>query len=767
MAIIEEVPAFPQEEAPKKEQDISIEDWYADVYKKFGLTKEYLEEAYKESIRDTEELYKLLEEAGSDDFLDLDIPVEVPVFHGLHSIRNADIIEDKLYLDEEKQVLRYSYLSKYEGNSRNEATILLNQNDNRLSDIITQLPYGLIDKQATGIGATHLEMISKRNSIIVVPTRALGENKCAKDPNKFLYVGTKRIANKVTSDDEIKRYLNNSDIEFKKIIVVADSLKKVIDNIEHLGIDVYRDYFLMVDEIDTIQSDNHYRPQLSNVIDYYYRFKLQRRALVSATVKEFSHPQLKNEPLTTIKRVEPLKRDIKLKYTNNINQLLSEEIVNVSIQHPDDKMLIAYNSLTDIQAVIVLLSDEIKNKCGILCSETNYTDDRIEQQFRAEITPEDELSHQIVFMTCAYFAGLDIKDRCHLITVSSIQYNYTILPINRMTQIAGRCRNGVLSDTIIYNTYEVPFYTLNAYKNQLIAKAERVVSYLNEADKFKQGDEEIKELFNRIEDAILEKAEASIFKGKPIPLTRRNIDNEFKINYFNIDVLNEQMLTYSQLYSKENSLYSVLRKSHDVRHEEKLFEDIVQETSRDISDEVKIERVKKCIEDIVNTNPLNIKVLDYKIRQARDFEKEYYKRVKYLYKYININTLNKKLLEICTQNIVPYKNFKNAVYFWALDDDHSFKKLIIGDFKIGEKYSKDKIKSKLDIRINDFLLIRRDISRSTLVTFFKSIIDYTYTGGEYLVKGYTPKLLKELEITRNPIHTRIPEGTPIDKLFKI
>lgn len=257
----------------------------------------YLEEAYRDSLVESSKLYH---EANSDDLLDLDIPVAIPLFDGLHSIRNADIRKEKLYLDEEKKDIRYSYKNKEDGNIKNEATILLNSNE-KLFDVITQLPYGLIDKQATGIGATYSEMHSKRNSIIVVPTRALGENKCGNNPN-YLYIGTQRLSRSVTTDIEIKNYLNNSAIEFKKIIVVADSLKKLIDNILDLNIDVYREYFLMVDEIDTIQADNHYRPQLSNVIDYYYRFKLQRRALVSATVKEFSYPKLKREPLTTIKK---------------------------------------------------------------------------------------------------------------------------------------------------------------------------------------------------------------------------------------------------------------------------------------------------------------------------------------------------------------------------------------------------------------------------------------------------------------------------------
>ena len=777
MAIIEEVPAFPQEEAPKKEQDISIEDWYADVYKKFGLTKEYLEEAYKESIRDTEELYKLLEEAGSDDFLDLDIPVEVPVFHGLHSIRNADIIEDKLYLDEEKQVLRYSYLSKYEGNSRNEATILLNQNDNRLSDIITQLPYGLIDKQATGIGATHLELhYSQRNSIIVVPTRALGENKCAKDPDNFLYVGTKSVVNKVTSDNDIKKYLNDPTkgiekiadptVKFKKIVVVANSLWRVIKALEAINVDVYREYYLMIDEVDSIQLDNHFRPELSDVIDYYHKFKLQRRALVSATVKEFSDPELKSEPLTTIKRSEPKRRDITLLHTNNINKLLSIEIERISKGNPLDKILIAYNSVTDILEVISKLSDDIKSKCGVLCSEMSY--DKVGSSLQASIDNEDKLSHDIVFMTCAYFAGIDIKDRCHLITVSSKRYGYTLLPLNKITQIHGRCRSGIRSDIIIYNTLKEPFKYWNNYKESLIFKATNVIELLDAANNIKRKSENLQEVFNRIEPVIIREAGEVFFSNNVIPLTRKTIDDKKVVSYFNIDYLYEQMATLSLLYSHVDSLKNQLKKEgHTINlgSKEVIFEeDENTNNSNKYSDEVIRMKVQNCINDIAHTSPLNDEVLDYKISHSKDIERRYYERFKELYRYIERGKLNEKLLDICTEDKRAYRSFKNAVCFWALEDNHPFKLLIKSYFLEGEKYSSQEIGVAISDIIKDQLFIIKKYGNKTYTNFFTSLLDWSHTQNKYRIRGYTPKQLRELGVT-NPLIT-ISFDEPITKYIE-
>ena len=771
MSIIEEIPLFPQEEDNSENKD-------SDLEKESGLTKEYLEEAYKEGVELVE---YLCNEAESNDFLDWDLPVSFSIDGDTHSIRNAEIRVEKLYLDEEESHIRYTYKNKTDGNVRNEAIILLNNDDRRLSEIITQLPYGLIDKQATGIGATHLELhCSQRNSIIVVPTRALGESKCGDNPN-FLYVGTQRGSNDVTTNTEIKNYINNSTIEFKKIVVVADSLKRVIDNFQELGIDVYREYFLMVDEIDTIQADAHYRPQLSNVIDYYFRFKLQRRALVSATVKEFSHPKLQGEPLTTIKKEVPRRRNITLLHTNNINELLVEEIQRINSSSPEDKILIAYNSLTDIQSVITRLPIDIRNRCGILCSETNYRDDRIEQQYRAEIDSEDKLSHEIVFMTCAYFAGLDMKERFHLITVSNVQYSYTILPINKMTQIHGRCRinEGVLSDTIIYSTLKDPFYYFRNYRDTLKLKATRIIDYLNVSKELQREFNDLEDIFNRIEPLIIEKATDAIFKGKPITLTRKDIDSVFRINYFNIDILYEQMCSYSKLYSRKNMLHDALIRDHNIESfNDRQFEQETQEVTRGISNEDKILRVQNCIDDLIttlatieadtvfNSDSQFARYLERKIRISRNFEKDtYYSRVNELYKYIDINLLNQKLLEICTKDVRAYRSFKNAACFYALVDNSPFKQLMQSNFIVGERYSSDEIKEKLDVIIPDQLLVRPNQSRGKLVGFFKSILDFTYTGGLYIVNGYTPKMLRELGVNE-PLN-RISVNIPLTKIFKL
>ena len=47
------------------------------------------------------------------------------------------------------------------------------------------MPHGIVNKQLPGVGATTLEINSNRNSIIVLPTKALAFSKNKKHPKCF------------------------------------------------------------------------------------------------------------------------------------------------------------------------------------------------------------------------------------------------------------------------------------------------------------------------------------------------------------------------------------------------------------------------------------------------------------------------------------------------------------------------------------------------------------------------------------------------------
>lgn len=84
---------------------------------------------------------------------------------------------------------------KEKDESISSVSFLMPTDEAKLGNIFEECPYGIIKKNRTGVGATTLELNSKRNSIVVVPTRSLAYNK-AKNSRighsnnyRILYVG--------------------------------------------------------------------------------------------------------------------------------------------------------------------------------------------------------------------------------------------------------------------------------------------------------------------------------------------------------------------------------------------------------------------------------------------------------------------------------------------------------------------------------------------------------------------------------------------------
>ena len=203
----------------------------------------------------------------------------------------------------------------------------------------------------------------------------------------------------------------------------------------------------MVDEVDLMQSDSTFRPSIENVMDYYFRFNVKKRCLVTATMKEFSNPLLKKECRFDLTDFIP-RRNLNICHTNNIQSYIKNYIEK---EEEGKKILIAYNSVSKAKAVIYSLSEELKSQCGILCSDASEKEAGV---FYTKLTSQNKLINRITFMTCSYFAGVDIYDNYHLLTVGDATKFFQILSIDKMAQISGRCRleGGLLSETIVYNT---------------------------------------------------------------------------------------------------------------------------------------------------------------------------------------------------------------------------------------------------------------------------------------------------------------------------
>lgn len=627
----------------------------------------------------------------------------------------------------------------------NECYCTLEQGD-KLGDFFSTLPYGIINKTITGIGATTLELNCERNSIIVLPTKSLAYNKYKQKQNKdgvdsCMYIGSPMgdISSDITIN-QIKDYISK-ETGYKKFLVVADSLFKVIDAI---GNDNYDDYFLMVDEIDTLQIDNTYRPVLEKVIDYYFLFKQTNRAVVSATLRKFTHPELLKETIVTTKYPTIEKRNISLVHTNNEDLCVVKAIKGIIEDNPNEKILIAYNSIDGIFMCVMLLKKEfgesIVDDIGILCSERSR--DKV-QDLYIEVDEKGYLSKKIVFMTCAYFVGVDINDSCHIISVSTFNKPFTLLSKEKLAQIVGRCRNGILTETIVYNTEESETQdSYIDYKNTLMNKA---VSLAEATNKFKDVLDVYPELFNAynyINDIIkhvgLEKVSASY----SIPLIRENHNGMIVPSYFNVDALLEKWEIRNELYNDEESLPISLKKDghiienndcyYELTEEQKEYATLISQNS----DTRILRALQEAKEKISSFNEIEDSgfkrnLLEKERKNCIVQVKKFYDNYINLSPYYDSNYLMDLLIEHHMEDSRLYRKFINSLVFHTLDDTHPFKSLVLGVFEY-HKMNKRKIpgisvtskerKEKMNIICNSYFKgynIKDRVFNSLMPCFFK------------------------------------------------
>ena len=628
------------------------------------------------------------------------------------------------------------------GEAPNKVTGIFANKKHLLSNYLTKMPHGLVDKKIPGIGATTLEINSKRNSIIVFPTKALAYSKHSKHPNT-LYVGSeiKGEKEKVTNQ-QIEEYLAKDG--YKKLLVVADSLGRLLGIIGKN----YKDYFLMIDEIDVLQTDNNFRPQLENVIDYYLMFPLKNRCMVTATMKEFINPLLKKECKFSITWIYNARRDVKLLHTNNTTQTVIEEIIS----HPRDKIFIAYNSILQIQNILSTLDEETRKECAILCSEASIKE--AGEYFAPKLGDNDTLPARINFATCCYFTGIDIEDSYHLITVSDVRRSHSMLTLDRMTQIHGRCRkvNGILSETIIYNTlgYVSVMESMDSYAVTLLHKAKKVLKVIESADDIMQGDHTLTDLFAMVKEAIREKAQERIAGNELINLTRKDVHGKDVPAYLNIDYIIERTELYStyfmpetlkEVLSKQVKIISYNSLNYDVSPEQNIIEKTNKDAQNKLTDS-NIQDAIKYIKTLSTTGQLNDNTLYSYTRYCRSKTKIFLERFIKLYRYVDLDSLLHQLWEIRTSNSVVFKNLNNTVMYWALDEEHPFKVAIRRCFTLNRSYSANEIQDKLTPIVQYHL--HKVLKPRKYVALLKSMYATDRTSGnKYIIRNENPRGFRE------------------------
>ena len=108
---------------------------------------------------------------------------------------------------------------------------------------MTELPVNcLFDKTITGCGGTELALTNGKHTIIAMPFVNLVDNKVTQKQHKDKVLG---VFQGITHC-EIEEYIKNH--KTWKIACTYDALPRVVKTIQDMGIDVYNDFFLLIDE---------------------------------------------------------------------------------------------------------------------------------------------------------------------------------------------------------------------------------------------------------------------------------------------------------------------------------------------------------------------------------------------------------------------------------------------------------------------------------------------------------------------------------------
>ena len=309
-----------------------------------------------------------------------------------------------------------------------------------LSDIMNEIPSDcILSKRIPGCGATTLELNTDRNSIIIVPNVPVILSKCSKYPNLLgVYEGVKL--------NRVVEYIASNAI--CKIMTTPESFCKVKSACEKLGINIYADFFLLMDECHQLITDVDYRIDIVMPMNDFFMFK--RKALVSATPIGFSDPRFEENLFNTIE-VEAdydYRQDITVTHTYNIAKAVGEYL-----ETHNGTVCFFVNSVVTIYSLMKhfnLLEDS-----SVYCAPKSRSKLKNEYIFHNAYSEwSSDTMKKYNFFTGRFYTAfdleLDYKPDLVMIT-DPHRAEYTLLDIDTdCIQICGRFRNGVNSVTHIY-----------------------------------------------------------------------------------------------------------------------------------------------------------------------------------------------------------------------------------------------------------------------------------------------------------------------------
>ena len=309
-----------------------------------------------------------------------------------------------------------------------------------LSDVMDKIPSNcILSKRIPGCGATTLELDTDRSSIIVVPNVPVIVSKCNKYPNLLgVYEGV--------NTGKIVNYLNNNHI--RKIMTTPESLCKVTSACEKCGINIYADFFLLMDECHQLVKDVDYRADIVTPMNNFFLFK--NKALVSATPIGFSDPRFKENGFeqVAITADYDYRQEITVIHTYNIAKAVGDYL-----EKHNGTICFFVNSVVEIYSLMKhfdLLEDST-----VYCAPKSRSKLKAEYGFANAYTEwSADTMKRCNFFTGRFYTAFDLElpyTPDLVMLTDPFNAEYTMLDVETdCIQICGRFRNGINSATHIF-----------------------------------------------------------------------------------------------------------------------------------------------------------------------------------------------------------------------------------------------------------------------------------------------------------------------------
>lgn len=308
-----------------------------------------------------------------------------------------------------------------------------------LSNVLSEIPTDcILSKRVPGCGATTLELKTNRNSIIIVPNVPVIQSKEKKKPYP------KGVYEDVTVS-EVVTYLKEN-IRYK-IMTTPESFGKIKVACEKCNINIYSEFFLLMDECHQLVKDVDYRNFIVLPMADFFKFK--NKAMVSATPLGFSDPRLKKFETLEVRADYDYQQEITVINAYNTTKAIGEYLES----HQNGTVCFFVNSITQIYSIMrhfKLLEDST-----VYCAPKSVTKLKEGYDFtNAYKEWSAETMKRYNFFTGRFFSAFDLEltYKPDLVMITDPYLSpYTMLDVDTdCIQICGRFRYGISSATHIY-----------------------------------------------------------------------------------------------------------------------------------------------------------------------------------------------------------------------------------------------------------------------------------------------------------------------------